>query len=281
MGSEKTIIGAEQQIDIVEYFALLQYLTIAKEIQKIYPPGVQYNIFIGDAYYEYLYGRNKDVHDYFSGMESLINIFDANCFNLFSLEKFHQKDDGLLIQCNLNYEILYRYWIESSVIPEKEWIKLESYNILCQNGWVGNISPAMREHYLTRLDALFPHFNDKEKVEAVLRFFAYGMMVSQNDLFGRKDPFRCTADFCLLRIPPPGIPKSLHGNRLRKRIIPAKLTNRTAPPWTVKGALLYEKESSLLKPFLIKNGENMETFKKTIISLRLFDQWDLKVEMFE
>lgn len=141
-----------------------------------------------------------------------------------------------------------------SIIPEKEWTKLESYNILFQNGWVGNISPAMREHYLTRLDALFPHFKDKEKVEAVLRFFAYGMMVSQNDLFGRKDPFRCTADFCLLRIP---------------------------PPWTEKGALLYEKGSSLLKPFLIKNGEDMETFKKTIISLKLFDQRDLKVEIFE
>lgn len=96
-GAKKTIIEAEQQIDIAEYFALLQYLTIAKEIQKIYPPGVQYNIFIGDAYYEYLYGRNKDVHDYFSGMESLINIFNANCFKLFSLDKFHQKDDGLLM----------------------------------------------------------------------------------------------------------------------------------------------------------------------------------------
>jgi hypothetical protein len=221
-GAKKTIIGVDQRVDIAEYFTLLQYLTIAKEIQDIYPPGVQYNIFVGDAYYEYLYGRNQDVYRYLSDLEDLVNVFDVKCFKLFSLEKFHQKDCGLITQCNSNYEALYRYWVESSAVLEDEWIKLESYKNLCQNGWVGIISSAMREHYLKRLNILFPHFSGREKIEAVIRFFSYSMMVSQNDLFGRKDPSRCTADFCLLRVPPPGIPKALYENRLRKRIIPAK-----------------------------------------------------------
>lgn len=280
-GAKKTFPKSEQQVDIAEYFALLQYATIAQEVQKIYSPGVQYNIFIGDAYYKYLYGDDSDVSYYRSRMNSLAAIFDAKLFKIFSLEKIHQQNDGLLTQCNLNYRLIDEYWKDSASISEKDWTELKSYAILCQNGWIGTIPSIMREHYMKRLDALFPEFTYEKKISSIVKFFAYGMMISQNDLFGRKDQNLCTADFCLLRIPPPGIPKSLHGNRLKKRIIPAKLTKKTAPPWTIKGGLIYDNTLSSYKPVLISYGDKIKTLEKIVMKVNLFEQFDLSVEVFE
>lgn len=225
-GGKKTLPGIEQEVDIAEYFTMLQYLAIYKEVKNIYPPGLMYNIFIGDAYYKYLYGDNPGVSVYRSRLKSLAEAFDADCFNIFSLEDLHVGNDTLLSECENNRGLLFDYWKESADVREESWEELESYKNLCNNGWLGTIPPAMREHYLKRLDLLFPEFSVEEKIFSVVKFFAYGMMVYQKDLFGRKDPATCTADFCLLRIPPPGMPKNLHENRLRKRILPAKFSKK-------------------------------------------------------
>ena len=278
-GAKKTLPGANQQVDIVEFFTLLQFLAISKEIQSIYPPGAECKLFIGNAFYEYLYGKHADLPTYLSRMRTLCEMVGPDIFKIVSMEEFHKEDKDLFARCDANFQLLANYWEESSRTPEEKWCQLDSQKALHENGWIGAISPSMREHYLKRLDQLFPHFSQEEKISSVLRFFAYGMMVNQKDLFGRKNPDLCTVDFCLLRTPPPGMPKLLHGNRLRKRIIPEKLSKKTAPPWTVKGMLFHDKEADTLKPLLISHADETKDFVKNVVDVDLFDIFNVSIEV--
>jgi len=276
-GGKKTLSGIKQEVDIAEYFTMLQYLAIYKAVKNIYSPGLEYNIFIGDAYYRYLYGDDPGVYIYHSRLKSLAKIFGVSCFNLFSLEEIHRRDSTLLNECENNCRLLSDYWKESANICEENWKRLESYKNLCNSGWLGEIPTVMREHYLKRLNLLFPDFSLEEKIFSIVKFFAYGMMVSQNDLFGRKDPTTCTADFCLLRIPPPGMPKNLHENRLRKRILPVKFSKKTAPPWAIAGALTFKGAS--YKPLLIFDIKEILLSKRETLQIELFGKFKVEIDL--
>ena len=277
-GAKKTFLNSAQEVDLAEYYAMLQYSAIAEEIKEIYSPGVQYNIFLGDAYYDYIYGADKKVSEYCMRMDALAKIVNPKCLKIFFLSSVHKEKTDLFLQCDINFALLKDYWEESENNNEREWAELKYYKVLCEHGWMGAIPTSMRNHYLKRLDKIFPNFSQEEKILSILKFFAYGLMIAQNDIYGRKDQSRCSADFCLLRIPPPGMPKELHGNRLRKRIIPAKFTKKTAPPWTIAGGLAHDQSDNSYKPMLITFDETNQ--KKRTVSLDLFDRFECLVDIY-
>lgn len=234
-GGIKTIPSKDRGVDLAELLTIKQYHAISQVIRKIYAPGVRFNIFPGDSYYAYLYGEDCRIENYCENMEIIVKDYEE--INLVRLSKLCQDSSRVTQQCQNNYELLHQYWVDTSEIPPESHTNILSYRKLLDSGWIGEITPAMREFYLKRMSTLYPEASLEFRQEKVLRFFAYGLMISQNDLMGRKDPETCTVDVCLLRVPPPDLPRKLHSNRLRMRIAPESIVNSTAPPWSVAGTL--------------------------------------------
>lgn len=255
-GAIKTIPNEYRGPDIAELLTLKQYDAIAKRIKKIYPPGIHFNIYLNDSYYYYLYGFDPQVDEYCQGMENLSNDYaEIEVVRLSSICKNKVLIDQ---QCEKNFEYLHRYWVESDILSLESHDALLSFIDLKSIGWVGKITPAMRSFYLKRMSILYPHESFDFWVQKILRFFAYGLLISQNDYMGRKSPERSTVDACLLRVPPPDLPRKLYSNRLRFSIAPKSIIKSSAPPWTVAGII---KINNMVPKIHLLNGMDYQKEK--------------------
>lgn len=220
--------------DLAELLTVQQYSAINRMIKERYSPGVKFNLFLGDFYYEYLYGETEEVEKYCRKLEKMVKKYNEIIIHRLST-MVKEKE---IKECKSNYKILKQYYMESDRVCEEEYERLESYRQLVNIGWVGNISPAMREFYMKRMQGLYPNENRDFWIDKIIHFFAYGLMISQNDLMGRRSIDRSTIDACLLRVPPPDLPRKLYSNRVRMRIAPVKICKHSAPPWTVSCIIL-------------------------------------------
>lgn len=159
-------------------------------------------------------------------------------------------------QCEVNFNALYEYWHNSEDVSINN-----SSEKLKKLGWMGEITPAMRDFYIKRMKGLYPNETLEFLTNKVIRFFAYTLFISQNDLMGRKNIEHSTIDVCLLRVPPPNMPKQLYSNRLRMRIAPKKVTAQSAPPWAVGGVLEYNNGNLHIKLL------DTKTYNQTSLSL--------------
>ena len=248
-GCKKTWELCQPGIDIAEYFTILQLLKLNRRIQDIYSPGINFSLYIGDAWYEYIYNENKGIKEYHNGLKKLINIYNDLEIKLISMHSFHKKNSILISKCDQNLKLLKNYWNESSNTDEKKWQNLISYKKLISAGWTGLIPTIMRIHYLKKMDRYLPKSDKSKKVEAVLKYFSYGLMLNQNDLIKRQKPDDCTLEISLLS-PPPGIPIELRGDRLYLRSLPPQISSRGAPCWPVMGILKLDEHGSMYPSIL-------------------------------
>lgn len=234
-GAIKTVSSDIKKVDLAELLTFSQYSAINKQIQSVYEPGVRFNLYMGDDYYEYLYGPNPGIKDYCKSLTELAKDFPE--VNPLYISDGARKIPNVIAACEKNYNLLKEYWLESDGIEEHLFSSLPSYSRLEAAGWVGTIPVEMREFYKKRMQSNYMDKDEAFWTEKILRFFAYGMFISQNDLMNRKKIELSTVDSCLLRVPPPGLPRKLYSNRIRMRITPRNMVKNSAPPWTVAGAV--------------------------------------------
>ena len=254
-GAIKTIPSKDKGVDLAELLTLKQFHAISNAIKKIYPPGIRFNIFLGDSYYSYLYGFDSQINNYYEGMKLLTKEYKE--VNLIRLSELCKDLDFIKQQCQNNYELLRKYWFETSKISPELYDKTSSFRDLQEAGWIGTITPVMREFYLKRMTKLYPNESVEFRIDKIIHFFAYGLMISQNDLMGRKKAETSTVDACLLRVPPPDLPRKLYSNRLRLRIVPESIAQSSAPPWTVAGTIDINDNEELRTHFIDINAYKM------------------------
>lgn len=236
-GAIKTVKTKDRNVDLAEFLALKQYHAIYEAVKSVYKPGIRFNIYLGDSYYKYLYGDDNKIETYCKGMEFLTK--GSEEIRLIRLSNQCKKVENVNLNCEKNYELLRNYWVDTNNISVEKHSEIPSTVRLYEGGWVGVITPAVREFYLKRMASLYPGEGQEYWTEKILRFFAYALMISQNDLMGRKSMETSTVDSCLLRVPPPDLPRKLYSNRIRMRITPENVVKTSAPPWTVAGAISY------------------------------------------
>lgn len=259
-GAIKTMPIKERGVDLSELLALKQFHAISSAVRMVYPPGVRFNIYLGDSFYSYLYGNDDRIEDYCEGMKLLANEYEE--ININRLGVFCNEIDCCEELCGHNYELIKNYWYETIDIPQANHTTMISYQRLAEAGWVGIITPAMREFYINRMEKLYPEETDDYRTDKVIKYFAYGLMISQNDLMGRKNHETCTIDACWLRVPPPDIPRQWTSNRIRMRIVPTKISKKSAPPWTIIGVLCKDSYGKMRIDFLDINSKNIEGLEK-------------------
>ena len=94
-------------------------------------------------------------------------------------------------------------------------------------------------------------------------------MIRLNDLMGRKSIDTSTIDACLLRVPPPDLPRKMYSNRMRFRISPENVMKSSAPPWTVAGVLCKQEGGYRIKLL------NVDECSTTVLSSIEYKGWNL------
>lgn len=153
-GAMKTIPSSVRGVDLAELLAIRQFNAISNAINKIYKPGVRFNIYIADSFYIYLYGYDARLKEYFTGMKKLISDYPE--IKIIRLSDLCSELNDVEKQCKLNFEYLYNYWYESEKIEIENHYKLKSYRELSSLGWVGTITQPMRDFYIKRMQKLYP-----------------------------------------------------------------------------------------------------------------------------
>ena len=259
-GCKKTWKLCQPGIDIAELFTILQLLKLNRQIQNIYSPGINFYLYLGDAWYEYIYNENIGIREYQEGLKILLSKYSGLELDLISMYSFHKENTRLFEECDENLELLKEYWNESNKTNEKDWQYLKSYQKLNSVGWVGIIPNIMRNHYLKKMDRYLPKARSEERVEAVLKFFSYGLMLNQNNLIKRQNSNDCTLEISLMS-PPPGIPLEFRGNRLYLRCLPTEISSRGAPCWPVMGILKSDKNGLIYPSTLSPRDWNLKNVR--------------------
>lgn len=234
-GALKTVPLENRGVDLAEWLAFEQFHTMHQTIKRIYEPGLEFYIYIGDAYYEYLYGYDARIIDYGNQLIELAKKYDE--IKIKYLKNQFTENGNELLQCEQFYQLLSKYWFKTKDLPVEKYMETDEAQKLYSVGWVGDLTPTMREFHIKRMQKLYPNETLEFWEEKIIRFFAYGLMIRLNDLMGRKSIDTSTVDACLLRLPPPDLPRKLYSNRMRFRISPESVMKSSAPPWTVAGVL--------------------------------------------
>lgn len=235
-GARKSSHFPYSRADLIDLCSFIQLNALGKNVISKYPFGVKYRVIINDSYWEYLYGSDIGINEYSNSINDLCSHFSSDLVqfefeklssNLLNYPKFNTTTEK-------NYNILSQYWNDSKKIKnESDWLKLSSYESLKKNGWIGTIPNVMREFYIKRIYKSHPDWEIKLIENSVIKYLSYGMTINVFDIYERNNIDKCTVDFCLLRIPPPGLPHGLRGNRIRIRSIPYSISSITGPPWTM------------------------------------------------
>lgn len=234
----------EQGVDLAELFALMQFARLHAEIQRIYPPGLDLHVYVEDfgVIYEDAGGRDahvrarveENVGTYVSQLEALIDAVAMPWAKVFRFGALvpAEKHGSCLKQADANLELFRSFWREMELHEGSAAESLSSFKNLRAAGWTGEITSAMRAHYLRRLQHLYPGSSRLDAVDRLLRYFAMVLLYSQRRLFPHvPGPFIKTA----LYRAAPGVPAQRLLGRVHQRTLPLQLSTSTAPPWTSKG----------------------------------------------
>ncbi|MDE6947755.1 MAG: L-tyrosine/L-tryptophan isonitrile synthase family protein [Anaeroplasmataceae bacterium] len=263
-GALKTIPAENRNVDLAEILTLRQFHSICEAVQSVYEPGIRFNIYLGDSYYIYLYGDDDRINVYCKAMEKLAIKYPE--INIVYLSEQCNKKGNVMQQCERNYHLLHDYWMDTNDISLEKYNQVPSAIRLYESGWIGDITPAMRNFHLKRMSSLYPEEGHEFWTEKIIRFFAYGFMLRKSDLMNRQSEETSTVDSCLLRVPPPDFPRKLYSNRIRMRIAPDTVIKTSAPPWTVAGTIIVDINNNLHMRLL-----DATTYKNTEIEEVDFD----------
>lgn len=231
-GATKTFLGGDGSVDFAEFLAFMQLESVADSVRSVYEPGVRFKVILSDSFHASLYGHSESVDQYCGAAERLGAQFPSITVKRMSAAIDNLPSHDALLE--ENQRLFAKYWQQMLASPGAD---ARGPNELERRGWVGNVTQGSRDFYLKRMQLLYPALTPSQHVEKVQHFFAYSLLIKQLNLLDRASGDSSTADYCLLRVPPPGLPRALHRNRVRVRIAPVQVLSTSAPPWTVQGGV--------------------------------------------
>jgi len=238
-GPKKPVEG--ESIDITELSALRVLACVQRQIQEVYPAGLDIRIRMEDATGYYLEGTSTEVvqsiDKYINDFSKLIRILGYDNFITPIRETTLVDLIELAAEADTLQKLFDKYILESEGLPIDEWENLQSYIDLVIVGWKGIIPPEMREYYHHRYRILFPDMSTLERVEAISKYFS--STLSRRRLnFTAVDP-KWGGKFIVISFTPPvlGEPIGLVSTRIHYRTVPMSHTKKHQPYWRAKGYL--------------------------------------------
>jgi len=276
------VVGEENAIDLNELVAIERLYDFHKRIEKIYPQGLHYNIYIEDFAGDYIEGMDQaiqgSIQKYKEGMMQMVNVLGIQkIFNIISINRFAENEGIYQEMVNRLGEIypkLKSYWMESQEKGIEGYAKYKSYEDLQSLGWEGEIPQAMRDFYLDRAYNLYRDtISMEEKKLMVIRDLTAVMVTSEFNIL-RGDGEITPLKFSFVR-PAPGIPKSRMKGRIDLRSILLDVTKKSIPPWSGKGYLAFKR--GCIRPSMKSWREPINPIYKMIKGSLKLSRENLKV----
>lgn len=254
-GLKHYVTDEDQGIDLAEFFAVQQFDRLVRHAREIYQPGIVILVCLEDfgVWYEDACGYGlpmrqsveESIERYLGEFEALLRAVGADWAKPLRFQDLVGRPfdrPTYVHQADRNLDLLRAYWAESSHFSEKDTADLESYRMLAAAGWSGEIPPEMREHYLKRLEKLYPNAAPGERVDRLLRYFAMVLLYQQLRVFsGTGGPLIKVSMYK----PAPGLPWERVTGRIHLRCLPRRLTSQVMPPWTCKGCFRLSREGTV------------------------------------
>jgi hypothetical protein len=238
-GPKKPVIG--ESIDIAELSALRILACVQRQVQEVYPVGLDIRLRIEDSTGYYLEGTSEIIHNsmekYITDLSALIRILGYDNF----ITPIRETALGLYPifrdTANRLLPLFENYLSKSSMMPQSEWTNLDSFKLLQEKGWNGIIPPEMREYYHHRYTLLYPLYNESERLDAIAKYFAITLARPRVNGIGANPEWN--NKFIQINFAPPvnGEPLNRTTTRLYYRTVPFNHTKRHLPFWRAKGFL--------------------------------------------
>jgi hypothetical protein len=238
-GPKKPVIG--ESIDITELSALRILACVQRQVQEVYPAGLDIRLRIEDSTGYYLEGTSEIIHNsmekYITDLSTLVRILGYNNF----ITPIRETSLGNYVifrdTANRLLPLFETYLNNSSKMPQSEWINLDSFKLLQEKGWNGIIPPEMREYYHHRYTLLFPSYSESERLDAIAKYFAATLARPKVNGIGANPEWN--NKFIQINFAPPvtGEPTNRTTTRLYYRTVPLSHTKRHLPFWRAKGFL--------------------------------------------
>jgi hypothetical protein len=234
-------LGDENAVDISELLSLERLCNIHLQVQKLYPPGLHYNLFILDFEGEYVEGDDSEIkaamNEYITTFQRLIGVLNlteiVTPIRVNDVAKDEAEKERWRDQMREDLEKLRAYWYESEAKGIEGYENYPSYQDLLKLRWKGCLPREVRDHYLKRVTKFLDKATEEEKVTMVLKIFV-ASWVHHQFMILRTPHGLSPLNFSFVR-PAPKIPKHLMKARVDLRAVSTDITNTTIPPWTGKG----------------------------------------------
>ena len=240
-------------VDLSELISLKTLQEIRKKILRIYPFGVNFNIFIEDFEGKFIEGDHleEEFNEYISSFEKLNIIVGLNNYIkiIRTADLLKTKFDINQINNQIldNYKKLKKFWYESKNLPIEQIFELSIYKNLKKIGWNGSIDEQTRSYYINRLDKILGDSKTLEdKEDMTVRLLACVLLHRQYEVF-RVNKFKDPVKLSFLKIS--GGPKKLMNGRIDIRTMSTDISKRHISPWASKACIRKKKNKFL--PFLM------------------------------
>jgi hypothetical protein len=238
-GPKKPVIG--ESIDIAELSALRIIACVQRQVQEVYPAGLDVRLRLEDSTGYYLEGTSvpivESMEKYITDLSTLVRILGYDSFITPIRESSLGNPVIFREIANKLYPHFFNYLMHSSEVPVNEWSNLKSFKILQENGWSGLIPPEMREYYHHRYTLLFPSYNEFARTEMIAKYFAITLARPRVNGIGANPEWN--NKFIQINFAPPvtGEPTNRTTTRLYYRTTLLSHTKRHLPFWRAKGYL--------------------------------------------
>lgn len=236
-------LGDENAVDMSELLCLERLYNLHLQVQRLYSPGLHYNVFILDFEGEYVEGDDLEIkaamNRYIETFEGLIEVLNLTGIvapiRVNDVAKDETEKEQWRGQMREDFEKLRAYWYESEEKGIGGYEDYPSYQDLLKLRWKGCLPRETRDHYLKTVTRFLHEATEEEKVATVLKIFVASWLHHQFMIL-RTPHGLSPLNFSFVR-PAPNIPKHLMKARVDLRAVSTNITKATIPPWTAKGFL--------------------------------------------
>lgn len=237
-GGRKTT--PSEGIDVAELIALRQILNVDELVKQYFAPGLHIHVRIEDLGAKWLWrteGTDEFIDAYSKSFAQLIEIMKGSTHIEPILESSLMDETEYFKASEAVSEVMEDVITKYLAFPDIDIVKTPEFQKLRDMGWKGDLPKEQVEFYMHRYKDLYPHLTPEHYVLMLSDYF--GGSKARYDLDGRGEPSSSIESFLQMSfLPPiPGAPKSLNGNTLYWRSMPASNSRSHIAPWRGKGYL--------------------------------------------
>ena len=234
------------EADVLDLCALRRYACLTKQVESIYPPGLQVTVFSEDSTEMLLSPEmvtlDMKIGAYSYSLCELVRSLDIRQRVRFVAETDRMKDIGVDLKEYMNAsesaaKLVFDYWSALKRTDYQGGASLPEFAALRNMGWKGEIPKCMWDYYFARAQTEKPNSSEEERAWYISLYFGnsfsrykYGTVAAP--LYNGQRAPAIKASFAAY---PAGVSEAMKLGRIEYKVRDSKNSSTSTPPWAGYG----------------------------------------------